>query len=144
MRIRAAEIVNGLHLCDMHAITNREFNAKIDVFMSVCKAPPEEWNIFAGSIQGKLIVVESISRDYAKLLKTMDNCLQKGKAIAIFCETGEQRASAMVAAYLIFHAKLDVDTTIKLVHSKFKYAFPSGCKFVSLLHVLRSQMPGLT
>ena len=139
--IRAAEIVNGLFLCDMHAITSKEFNQKVDVFMSVCKAPQEDWNMFARTIQNKLIVVESISRDYAKLLKTMDNYLQRGKSIAIFCETGEQRASAMVAAYLIFHAKLDVDTTVRIVHSKFKHAFPSGCKFISLLHVLRTQMP---
>lgn len=139
--VRVAEIVNGLYLCDLHAITNKEWSSKVDVFMSVCKAPLEEWQIFTKTVQDKLIVVESISRDYAKLLKTMDDYLQRGKSIAIFCETGEQRASAMVAAYLIFHAKLDVDTTVKIVHSKFKYAFPSGCKFISLLHVLRSQMP---
>lgn len=143
MILRAAEIVNGLYLCDLHAITNKEFTAKIDVFLSVCKTSPEEWNMFVGSIQDRMIVVESISRDYAKLLRTMDACLQKGKSIAIFCETGEQRASAMVAAYLIFHAKLDVDTTVKIVHSKFKHAFPTGCKFISLLHVLRTQMPAL-
>ena len=143
MVLRVAEIVNGLFLCDLHAITNKEFTAKIDVFLSVCKASPEEWNMFVGSIKDRLIVVESISRDYAKLLKTMDALLQKGKSIAIFCETGEQRASAMVAAYLIFHARLDVDTTVKIVHSKFKHAFPNGCKFVSLLHVLRTEMPTL-
>jgi hypothetical protein len=129
----ATEIVCGLWLGDMHAVTNDFIEKRTTLFISVCKAPMSQYDIFIRRIANRLIVVDSFSSEFDKICGAIDRELRKGGIVTIFCETKRQRSPSLILAYLMIYAGLSYDTAFDALLTKDNQVFPDPCIYKELL-----------
>lgn len=129
----ATEILYGLSFGDMHAVIDDAVEKRTTLFVSVCKAPIDMYDIFIRRISNRLIVVSSFSREYDKVCHTIERELRQGGQVTVFCETGKQRSPSLIVAYLIIYGGLSYRRAIDSLTSKDDRAFPEPCIYGKLL-----------
>lgn len=135
----AVEILCGLWLADLNATTHDAVKQRTQVFVSVCKSDLRKYDIFVRDIEKKLLIVQSFSADFCKVIYAIDEHLRAGESVTVFCETGHQRSAAMVAAYLIAFAGMSATNAIACIRSKSENAFVGGSVYSSLLSTFEKQ-----
>ena len=133
----AYEIVPGLFVCDLHAVSNKVFSGGIDVFVSACKCDASKYDIFLRELDGELICLKSVTNEIRRVGPYVDKELRQGRKIAIFCETGLQRSPSLALAYLISCGGLPFESALTCLRSKHPTAFPEGCIYRQVLHELQ-------
>lgn len=134
----AVEILSGLWLCDLNAVTHDLVKRRTDLFVSVCKTDISQYKIFTRDICDKMVVLQRVSLEHGKILPLIDQYVRKSKTVTVFCETGHQRSASLVAMYLILFAKLSAEASIRCIRSKSAEAFDSGCIYSTLLKQLEN------
>ncbi|RYE18504.1 MAG: hypothetical protein EOP45_14040 [Sphingobacteriaceae bacterium] len=129
----ATEIVCGLWLADMHAVTNGFLQDQTTLFISVCKAPVVQYDIFIRRIANRLLVVDSFTSEFDKICGAIDRELRKGGIVTVFCETKRQRSPSLLLAYLMIKAGLTYETAFQCLCSKDNEVFPDPCIYKTLL-----------
>lgn len=128
--IEATEIVCGLWLCNLHAITDETVQKRSTMFISVCQAPVEKYSIFIRDIRNRLVIVDSVSAQFDKIIHTIDRELRRGGIITVFCETTQQRSPSIVIAYLMKYAGLPFEKAMRCLISKNARVFPDDHKCI--------------
>ena len=137
LRTVCDEIVSGLFLCDLQAIASEAVNKKVDAYISVCKSSPDSYRIFLRHIAPeKIHLVNSLSKEMLLTVNMLDRELRSGRSIAIFDETGHQRAASLIVAYLIRHGRMPYSSAIGAVMSKSTAVFPQPRVYETVLRQL--------
>lgn len=129
----ATEILCGLWLGDLHAVTNGFLEDKTTLFVSVCKAPVEQYDIFIRRIANRLLVIDRFSSEFDKICGAIDRELRKGGIVTVFCETKRQRSPSLILAYLMGNCGLTYEMAFQCLISKDSQVFPDPCIYKDIL-----------
>ena len=64
----------------------------------------------------------------------------KDKAVLVYCDNANQKASTVIAAYLIKMGKIDADTAIKMLRSKNKTSFYPDIDYYKSLKMIQNDI----
>jgi protein-tyrosine phosphatase len=64
----------------------------------------------------------------------------KDNAVLVYCDSGNQKASTVIAAYIIKYGKVDADTAIKMIRSKNKTSFYPNIDFYNSLKMIQNDL----
>jgi protein-tyrosine phosphatase len=136
------EVLVGLNLCDMHAVTNDLIDKRTTLFVSACKASIDKYEVFVKKLSNRLIVMDSITTQYESIIAKIDRELQKGGTVTVFCETGRQRSATVIVAYLIQFVGVSFETAVMCLSSKDPTGniFLDGCVYSKMLRNLENRL----
>ena len=62
------------------------------------------------------------------------------KPVLVYCENANQKASTVIAAYLIKYGKVDADTAVKMLRTKNKTSFYPNIDFYNSLKMMENDI----
>ena len=62
------------------------------------------------------------------------------KSVLVYCDNGNQKASTVIAAYLIKFGRVDADDAIKMLRSKNKTSFYPDIDYYSSLKMIQNDL----
>ena len=80
---------------------------------------------------------------YQYLIESIDfihKNLINDKSVLVYCDNGNQKASTVIAAYLIKFGRIDADDAIKMLRSKNKTSFYPDIDYYSSLKMIQNDI----
>ena len=94
---------------------------------------PVDDDLSGDAIYGMLNALPSV-------IESIDYTLASGGKVVVHCRAGQQRSACVIAAYMMYKYKWDLDKTIEYIKSKKPDAFLNGVNFIGTLRMYKNRL----